>query len=88
MLDEQIFMYFEDNDWCLRFRQAGWSVYYVPEAQVLHWGGQSTAQNPEAQTAYRKSLHYFYAKHYSRVSQIALRFLLPIYSALAEERHI
>ncbi len=79
LLDENIFMYFEDNDWCLRLRQAGWKICYYPEAEVMHLGGQSLRQNPAAQAAYAGSLRYFYAKHYSRPAQWALRLLLPVY---------
>jgi GT2 family glycosyltransferase len=35
-LDERYFLYWEDLDWCYRMRQAGWSVYHVPEARAIH----------------------------------------------------
>ena len=41
LLDEAIFMYFEDNDWCLRVRRAGWRVMHDPRVTVVHLGGQS-----------------------------------------------
>lgn len=82
LLDEKIFMYFEDNDWCLRFRKAGWNVYYCPQAEILHLGGQSMKKSPTAQVTYHESLCYFYQKHYSRAAQWALRLILPIYRTL------
>jgi N-acetylglucosaminyl-diphospho-decaprenol L-rhamnosyltransferase len=78
-LDENIFMYFEDNDWCLRLRRAGWKIYLVPQVQVVHLGGQSVAGNPAARGVYAQSLRYFYRKHYSPLAQWLLRLLLPIY---------
>lgn len=36
-LDESMFLYSEDIDWCLRCHQAGWDVYYVPDAVVVHY---------------------------------------------------
>lgn len=39
-LDERFFAYQEDADLCFRARQAGWEIYYVPEAQIIHFGGQ------------------------------------------------
>jgi hypothetical protein len=35
-LDERYFLYWEDLDWCYRMRQAGWSVYHVPDAHAVH----------------------------------------------------
>src|SRR5262245_29255542 len=81
-LDENIFMYFEDNDWCLRIRQAGWKIYEYPAVRVIHLGGQSLKRNPAAQSAYGTSLRYFFRKHYSRLDQLCLRALLPLYGRL------
>jgi hypothetical protein len=83
LLDEAIFMYFEDNDWCLRIRQAGWQVIYNPRVAITHIGGQSLAQNPAARKAYRASLRHFYAKHYGPAASLLLRLLLPLYARLA-----
>jgi len=83
LLDEKIFMYFEDNDWCLRIRRAGWRVYYDPQVAIIHIGGQSLAHNPAAARAYRESLRYFYRKHYGPAANGMLWLLLPIYARLA-----
>ena len=45
-LDERFFMYAEDIDWCMRYRQAGWNIMYVPEATATHFGGASSANAP------------------------------------------
>ena len=79
LLDENLFMYFEDNDWCLRLRQAGWKIYLYPPVKVVHLGGQSFANNPAARDAYAHSLRYFYGKHYAPPAQWLLRLLLPLY---------
>jgi len=44
VLDDGYFMYCEEMDWCLRLWQAGWRVYAVPTAHVLHHEGQSSQQ--------------------------------------------
>jgi GT2 family glycosyltransferase len=72
-------MYFEDNDWCLRIRQAGWQIYYYPQVAITHLGGQSLIKNPKAQQAYYQSLSYFYRKHYSKIAQFILQSLLLLY---------
>jgi GT2 family glycosyltransferase len=41
LFDEDFFMFSEETDWCYRFRQAGWSVWFFPGAQAIHVGGAS-----------------------------------------------
>jgi GT2 family glycosyltransferase len=41
MLDNRYFMYFEDIDYCRRIKKAGLKVYYYPEAEILHYHGES-----------------------------------------------
>jgi GT2 family glycosyltransferase len=43
-LSEDFFMYGEDLEWCLRMRRRSWEIWYCAEAEVLHHGGQSSAQ--------------------------------------------
>jgi len=81
--DEAFFMYFEDNDLCLRLRQAGWQVFYCPQVSITHLGGQSLKQNATAQRVYQDSLVYFYRKHYSRFAQGWLSAGLGLYRLLA-----
>jgi len=41
LLDERYFMYFEDIDYCRRVKAAGLKVYYLPEAGIIHYHGES-----------------------------------------------
>ena len=41
LFDESFFMFSEEVDWLTRFRRAGWSVLFYPEAEVVHVGGAS-----------------------------------------------
>jgi GT2 family glycosyltransferase len=41
LFDESFFMFGEEVDWLTRFRRAGWSVLFTPEAEVVHVGGAS-----------------------------------------------
>jgi len=50
LMDEDFFMYAEEFDWCYRFKLMGWKVIFTPEAQIIHFRGQSTKQ------AYKKML--------------------------------
>jgi N-acetylglucosaminyl-diphospho-decaprenol L-rhamnosyltransferase len=40
-LDESFFLFSEEVDWCYRFEQAGWKVWFTPDAEVVHVGGAS-----------------------------------------------
>jgi GT2 family glycosyltransferase len=45
-LDEGYFMHCEDLDWCMRFRQAGWRILFVPSARVVHLLGACSRSRP------------------------------------------
>lgn len=47
-LDERYFLYFEEIDYCLSARRAGWDVVFYPYAAVVHLGGQSAAKTSAA----------------------------------------
>ena len=44
--DESFHMYCEEIDWSWRIQEAGWRVYVVPAAEIIHYGGESTRQVP------------------------------------------
>ena len=72
LLDENIFMFGEEIDWCWRIKEAGWQVYYVPEAVVYHYHGASTRLRPVGATIdLHRGMHVFYRKH------LAKKYLAP-----------
>jgi N-acetylglucosaminyl-diphospho-decaprenol L-rhamnosyltransferase len=62
-LDERFFMYFEDADLCRRAREAGWSVYYLPEVEVVHHAGGSSRSKLKAIWLLHKSAFLYHRKH-------------------------
>ncbi len=65
LLDEDYFMYSEEVDLCHRVKSAGWDLFWVPQAQVIHLGGQSTRQVSEMMflRLYQAKLIYFRKQH-------------------------
>lgn len=76
-LDEHIFMYAEDVDWCYRFYQAGWEVWYLPQVPIVHYGRQSSQRRRGRMEAelYRSRI-YFFRKHYGGAAAFCLKILI------------
>ena len=62
-LDERFFMYFEDADICRRARLAGWLVYYLPRAEIIHHTGASSRSKPRAVWLLHKSAFLYHRKY-------------------------
>jgi GT2 family glycosyltransferase len=88
LLDESVFMYSDELDWCRRARSVDWRVVYLPAAQVVHHEGKSSDQAVVARHVHfqRSKIHYF-RKHYGPLAGAILRlFLLLTYAyQLVEE---
>jgi N-acetylglucosaminyl-diphospho-decaprenol L-rhamnosyltransferase len=71
LLDDEYFMYSEEVDWCYRLRRAGWAVFYLPDARVAHWSGQSAASAPERRRlqVYQSKLLFFRKHSGTRVAE-------------------
>lgn len=79
-LDEKFFMYMEDMDWCIRIRQTGTEIYYLPEVEVIHRVGMSGEASEESQEKvfverYRSRL-YFFKKHRGPFAVFMLRVMM------------
>ena len=63
MLDEDYFFFYEEIDWCFRMNQAGWRVYFLPDVEIYHFGGQSTKNiNLKARVESWRSRYIFFRK--------------------------
>lgn len=72
LLDECLFMYSEETDWCYRMAQAGWQIGYLPGASVLHFGGASSRQEDTRMLCelYKSKLYFFHKHHGANRRQI------------------
>jgi GT2 family glycosyltransferase len=69
LFDERYFLYYEETDYCLRVREAGWQVWYLPESEVEHVGAASTGWKdfgkPRTPHWFR-GRRYFWLKNHGR----------------------
>jgi N-acetylglucosaminyl-diphospho-decaprenol L-rhamnosyltransferase len=75
LFDEAFFMFSEESDWTYRFRQTGWGVAFVADAEVVHVGGASHGGKLYVENL--RGLLRFFAKHRGvREAERARRLLL------------
>jgi N-acetylglucosaminyl-diphospho-decaprenol L-rhamnosyltransferase len=70
VMDEGYFLYFEDAEYCLRARRAGWKIAYVPQAVAIHFRGGSGPVKDRLKTRaalpayyYRSRARFLYQAH-------------------------
>ncbi len=77
--DEGFFMYAEEVDWCRRIRAAGWEIWQVPAAEIVHLAGQSTRQRAgQMYVELWRARYRYFAKHRSRAVSRAVRVLVRL----------
>jgi GT2 family glycosyltransferase len=59
-LDEGLYTYFDDVDYCLNAARAGWQTWYVPDSKVIHLEGASTGIT--AKNIKRRPEYWFQAR--------------------------
>lgn len=83
-LDERFFMYYEDNDWSRRIRQAGWKLCFHPEVGIVHHSGQSSKGiRHMLGMVGRQSQRHYLRKHFGWTRAASVRFLLASDSRLS-----
>ncbi len=59
--DENFFLFYEDDDLCLRMRKAGFECLLEPSAKAWHTGGKSSA--PSLRVSFIRPFHYVRSRH-------------------------
>lgn len=85
LMDEEFFLYAEETDWCYRFKRAGWKLLFMPDAEIIHYGGASSGKRKaQMLLQLRAGILQFIKKHRNKVIyvfccvMVALFFLLRI----------
>ncbi|MCX5751577.1 MAG: hypothetical protein NT099_07935, partial [Candidatus Saganbacteria bacterium] len=75
LMDENLFFYNDDLDWCMSIRKSGYKIMFVPQAEVIHYGGFSSKRNFNQQLfieGFRGGI-YFVHKHYGLPASLLYR---------------
>ncbi|MGQ0457929.1 MAG: glycosyltransferase family 2 protein [Hyphomicrobium sp.] len=94
LMDERYFLYYEETDFCLRARSAGWACWYVPDSRVVHLVGQSTGiTDRSAQTKRRaaywfESRRHYFVTHHGRLYAVVADMMLAVGTTLGRLRDI
>ena len=78
LLDEGYFLYYEETDFCLRARRAGWPCWYLPASRVVHLVGQSSGVTTPGRAPKRLPAYWFESR-----ARFFRRNHGPAYAALA-----
>jgi GT2 family glycosyltransferase len=83
LLDEGLFMYGDDVDWCRRARNAGWEVVFHPGGRAIHDRGKITAPYPvRFAVAQQRSVLYYWSKHHGIWGVLGIRTIMLFHHVL------
>jgi hypothetical protein len=83
LLDEGLFMYGDDVDWCRRARNAGWQVVFYPGGQAIHDRGKITAPYPvRFAVAQQRSVLHYWSKHHGFWGVLGIRSIMLFHHLL------
>lgn len=94
LMDENYFLYYEETDFCLQAKRAGWGCWYVPSSRVFHVAGASTGmvdKPPEPRRLPRywfESRRRFFIKNRSRAYAMATDMVWIVAYALWRVRRV
>jgi GT2 family glycosyltransferase len=79
LLDEQYFAYFEDVEWSLRIRNAGYSLKLAPKAVIYHEAGAASKKKHEEGTLSASVFYYHVRNQFYLLRQRRLFAAIPFH---------
>lgn len=95
--DPRFFLYYEEVDFCKRFKQKGYSIWYWPDIEVIHIGGESSRQVKSLElsktgaqlTLWRmRSMLLYYRKHHGISARMAMMLEILWYWLRSQRRKL
>lgn len=86
----EFFMFYEETDLCSRIKKAGYDIYSVPEAQIIHLVSQSMKDDFEVQSEFKtkhleESRNIYYRRNVGKLKRFIVNI---IYDAFLTSRGI
>ena len=78
MFNEAYYLGSEDAEWCQRIKDAGWEIWLLENAQIVHYGLQSYSQSDMAAVHYCKGEYQFLKERYGTPQAVLYRLLVPL----------
>ena len=76
LLDEELFAWSSDVDWCYRVENSQWKQIFIPMARVVHRRSSVSNKQPFTNLMhYHRDLKYFYNKHFAKKNGLFINFL-------------
>ncbi|MFN3649559.1 MAG: glycosyltransferase family 2 protein [Armatimonadota bacterium] len=73
-MDESLFLFYNDVDFCRRLRTAGWKLVYLPQPRVLHHGSASVETAPWKERQLWRDRYRFFRRWYGTRGTLGVRF--------------
>lgn len=75
LMDESYFLYYEETDWSVRIKKAGYKLIYDPKSVIYHKVSSSTKKiNYVMDYYYDRNSYYFIMKNYGILNKICMYF--------------
>lgn len=76
LMDENIFMYGEEVEWCYGIKKAGFNVVFTPSANIMHYKGGSSKEVEGGIVEEFNAILFLYKKHKARWKWFLVRLFL------------
>lgn len=77
-LDENIFMYGEEMEYCRRAKKKGFKIKYFSNPSIIHYGMASAETNEGAIVGEYRALKYFFQKHGGKVQTVCVSLIIKM----------
>jgi len=72
--DKNFFLYFEETDLCKRVSEAGYKLFILPDAKIIHYWAVSTPSSDKIKKIFEKSRFYYFKKNFGIFNALLVEF--------------